>query len=148
MTIDWARELFEFYSEAFWRLVARLRYVAFEEAAIEDVGLKATFVYAYPSDEPSLADFEATCQTVERHGGRLSFVQLTCDSEELLRRVETPRRVEMKKLASADTMHRQMETLDYFQPLLGRAGLKIDNTDVLPDEVARRIAAHYGLTPP
>ena len=37
-----------------------------------------TFVYASKVDDETVASF---CEVVERHGGNVQFVQLTCDSE-------------------------------------------------------------------
>jgi hypothetical protein len=115
VTIDWAKTLFDFGTEPFWKLVVRLRQTIFEEAAAEGVSIVGTFVYAYPSDEPLRLATEAIWQDIASRGANLHFVQLTCEAPELLRRIEAPHRIEMQKLASAETLSEQMERWDYFR---------------------------------
>jgi hypothetical protein len=49
------------------------------------------------------------------------------------------------KMNSWDTAREDMARHDYFTPIPNRDSLRIDNTHLAPDVVARRIAAHYGL---
>jgi hypothetical protein len=113
-----------------------------EEAAQQGVDVVFTFVYAHPEDIPLV---EAICGPVERAGGRILFVQLRCAAEELDRRVVSEGRAAMEKISTVERLRRMSQRWDMSQAIPGRVSLIIDNTDVAPDEVARRIVEHYRL---
>jgi hypothetical protein len=143
VTIDCARAVLDFGSEAFWRLVFRLRFVAFEEAAREDVSLIFTLVYEHPSD---LDAIERICSTIEDAGGRMCFVQLVCSPVELEARIGSADRIAMGKLLSVEGLRRMLAESDLATPIPGRESLCIDTTHTLPGIAAEQIIAHYGLT--
>ena len=96
----------------------------------------------HPQDVPHV---ERMCGIFEARGGRALLVRLVCTREELERRLPQPGRVEAGKLASLETLRELTGRLDLFSPVPGRESLEIDNTDVAPEEVARRIIEHYRL---
>lgn len=142
VSIDCVRPVFDFGTRPFWDAVGKVRAAVIEEAAAAGVSLVFTFVYAHPSDAPHV---ERICGLVESGGGRALPVRLFCERDELERRVPRPDRVRRGKLASPDTLGELLARHDLFSPVGGRVSLEIDNTRVGPDEVARRIAAHYHL---
>ncbi len=85
LTVDVVRSLFAFGSEQFGRLTAQFRLALFREAALADLlGVIFTFVYARGVDD---AFVQQTIEAVEPHGGTVRFVLLTCEEQEVLRRV-------------------------------------------------------------
>lgn len=140
VSIDCARSVFDFGTPPFGRLVSIIRLAAFEEAAREGVSLVFTFVYAHPQDAPFV---ERVCETVERHGGRLCLVHLTCDTNVLERRLTAAGRERRGKLASTEVLRDLTERYDIFSPVAGRDSLSIDNTDLPPAEAAARIREHF-----
>jgi hypothetical protein len=72
------------------------------------------------------------------------LVQLVCAPDVLEGRVGGDDRREMQKLDSVEALRRFMSDKDYDSGYPG-TGLRIDNTDVPPDEVAWRIAEHFRL---
>jgi hypothetical protein len=125
------------------KLVTQIRHLVIEEAAREGVSLIFTFVYAHPLD----ADYvEIVCGLVERHGGSVDLVQLTCDAAVQEQRVGLGDRVG-RKLDSIVGLRRYMEEYDLSTAVPGRESLRLDTTDVAAAQTAARIAGKLGLLP-
>lgn len=88
-------------------------------------------------------------------GGKVCFVELEATQAERLRRNETPLRIAEKWpqrnvegsrafLLNADQTYQMNSRESFFYP---ERHLKIDNTTMEPDVVAREIAAHFALVP-
>jgi DNA polymerase III delta prime subunit len=142
-SISVVEPIFEFGTNAFHRLVIKIRLNIIEEAAKENInGLVFTFVYANPSDN---AFVDNVAQVVERHGGEVCFVQLCCDVVILEERVLSESRKSYRKIVTLETLKEVMERYDIFSPVPLRESLSIDNSDLLPQEVVERIITHYRL---
>ena len=142
VSIACAETVFDFGTKPFGRVVDVIRTTVFEEAARARVSLVFTFVYARPNDTPFV---ERVRELVESNGGRVLFVRLFCEREELERRLPHPERARAGKLASLDTLREVTSRYDIFSPVPDRESLELDNTTLAPDEVARRIIEHYHL---
>ena len=142
VSIRCADSVFEFGTEPFWRIVGAVRDAVFAEAAANGVSLVTTFVYSHPQDIPN---FERRCGAFEARGGRALLVRLTCDRDELERRLTRPGRAEAGKLASLEMFRELLGRHDLFSPFPGRESLEIENTALAPAEVAGLIASHYHL---
>lgn len=139
-SIDVVRRVFEFGDPAFWPLVMRFRFDMFEAAAMHAVDLITTAAYAHPEDTEA---FESHLAPVEKHGGRVLLVQLTCRMDVLETRIVSEGRA--NKMHSLEIARADISRKDYFTPLPGRESLRIDNSDLAPDAVARQIVAQFGL---
>jgi len=140
--IDLALTIFEFGAPGFWELVHEVRYLALDAAAAHDVPLLVTtFCYAEPDDREQFGQIE---EIVQRHGGELLPVFLSCSREEALRRVGNPDRVERRKISSGDHLIRELDRYDL--TAVPRADcLKLD-TGTNPAEVtAQKIVQHFAL---
>jgi AAA domain len=155
MTAEPVMRLFPLDSPPFRRLVTEFRQRIFEEyAAIDSRGLIFTFVWAL--DDPQDREFvETTMKTFTERGGSVCFVELEATQDERLRRNETPLRLAEKRpqrdiedsrafLLHADETYRMNSRDAFFYP---DRHLKIDNTALTPEIVARRIAEHFSLMP-
>jgi len=155
MTVDPVMRLFPLESPAFRRLVTEFRGRIFEEYAATDAkGLIFTFVWVL--DDPRDAAFvDSTVRTFTSRGGNVCFVELGATQAERLRSNETPLRLAEKWpqrdiegsrafLVEADQKY-QMNSRDAF--CYPDRHLKIDNTVMEPEIVARRIAEHFALVP-
>jgi hypothetical protein len=142
VSIDWAARFFEFGHPAFWNLVHTFRDAVFEECAREGVDLIFTFVYAHDED---LVHVQRRFDIIERHGGNIYLVQLSCDLLTLEGRVDGVDRVERGKLATIEGLQALLEARDLSTPIPGRHSLSIDNSELAPDEVALRIVKAFGL---
>jgi chloramphenicol 3-O-phosphotransferase len=143
LTFDLAAALFEPFSRPFGVLCDELRMRTFAIAAEQGLeGLIFTFVYAYPHDDGFV---DRVREVIEAAGGRVRFVQLVCQSEELMARVQAPDRRQFGKLSSPETLAEVLTQWDLDTPVTGSDTLRIDNTEMSPSEVARRIVEGLGL---
>jgi hypothetical protein len=140
--IDLARTIFDFGAPGFWELVHSVRYAAFDAAAEHGVSLVVTtFCYAEPEDRAQYEKFE---EIMQRRGGELLPVFLHCSREEAARRIGNPDRVERRKMTSAESLSRYLDSYN-FSPLPRLDCLKLD-TEVKPAEAtAREIINHFAL---
>jgi hypothetical protein len=155
MSADPVIRLFPFESAPYRRLVTEFRRRIFEEyAAHGSGGLIFTFVWAfnYPEDR---AFVDSTAELFTSRGGQVCFVELEATQSERLRRNATPLRIAEKwpqrnvagsraNLLDADQKYEMNTRGSFFYP---DRHLKIDNTMLEPDVVARKIAAHFSLAP-
>lgn len=131
-----------------------IREKAFELAVKHNVDLIFTYVCAF--DVPEEKDYTTKLKDLfEQSGGRFFFVELSADLETRLARNETPHRME-RKASKRDVAWSRANLLgDAEKYRLNSAEgetwfenhLKIDNTNLTPDEVADRIIAAFHLTP-
>ncbi|HEU4453708.1 MAG TPA: AAA family ATPase [Longimicrobium sp.] len=154
MTIDLVLRFFPFGSPPFGRLNTEFRRRIFEEVAESGLpGLIFTYVWAldHPGDREHV---DGLADIFRRRGAEVCYVELAATQEERLRRNETELRLAEKRpkrdlefsrrnLLAIDEKHR-VNTVDgdFFYP---EHHLRIDNTHLAPDEVARRIVEAFGL---
>jgi hypothetical protein len=152
-TIELVLQFFPFGSPPFNRLVGQFRRRIMEEVAASGLpGLIFTYVWAFDVEHDALFVREMAA-IFEARGGRVLYVELQATLEERLRRNVTELRLAHKP--SKRNLARARETLldaearyqlhsgDRFH---GRADyLRIENTDLAPEEVAERIIAHFAL---
>jgi hypothetical protein len=153
MSVDPIVRLFPFGSPAYGRLVTEFRRRVFEEFSSSDQpGLIFTFVWAL-DDEEDRRFVDWTTKTFTDKGADAWFVELEASQEERLRRNETPLRLSEKRtkrdieasranLLDADRRYQLNTSSPFFYPA---QHLKVDNTRLAPDVVARRIVEHFGL---
>lgn len=152
-TIDLALRFFEFGSPPFQRLVGEFRRRIFEEVAAGDLpGLIFTYVWAFddPRDEAAVREY---AEIFESRGGRAYYVELQATQDERLRRNETELRLAEKPFKrDLEKSRQQLLDLDarYQLNSQGRfAGrpdyLHIDNTNLVPADVADRVIRAFGL---
>lgn len=153
MTIDLVLRFFPFGEPAFHRLVTEFRTRIFEEVAASDLpGLIFTYVWALDR-EGDRKHVDGLCEVFRARGARIHFVELYATLDERLRRNATELRLAEKRpkrdvaastrnLLEAETAYRLNTDGDFFYP---QHHLRIDNTHLPPDAVARQIAEHFGL---
>ena len=73
------------------------------------------------------------------------FALLTCEEEELLRRVGEVSRGAFGKLRDAAFVHALCQQHELATPVPRRESLVLDTTHLAAPEAARQIAAHYSL---
>ena len=142
LTIDCTEPVFEFGSEAFWRINVRLRAEVIAEAAREDIDVIHTFVYAKGADDEY---FRQLMAAAEDNGGEVHLVLLHCRNEVRKERIVAESRVRMRKLTDPDSVDTSQQRNDLLSPFDESRTLIIDTSDISPDEAAGLIADHYGL---
>ena len=142
LTIDCTEPVFDFGTEAFWRINVRLRCEVIAEAARQDIDVVHTFVYAKGQDDEYFRDLIAAA---EDNGGEVHLVLMRCSDDERKRRIVDESRVRMRKLTDANSVDTTQQRNDLLSPLPGRETLIIENTDLTVDQAADRIIKEFGL---
>jgi hypothetical protein len=151
-TIEPLLDVFEYGTPPFMRLLGEFRLRVLEEAA--EAGTNLVFTYVWDLDD------ERDAAAVRRHlrpfadaGRRIVFVELSAGLQMRLERNRTEYRLAEKKskrdLAWSDGNVREMEQylMNTDRPSTGDSvlarypHLRIDNTDLLPEDVAARVLA-------
>lgn len=154
MTIDLVLSFFDFGQPPFHRLVSEFRRRIFEEVVSSDLpGLIFTFVWAL-DQESDRAFIEQSCDIFREKGARVYFVELDASLEERLRRNESKFRLSQKPpkrdveksrehLLEDDKKYKLNSDGDFFHQ---DNYLKINNTDVTAEKVARMIVDEFGFS--
>lgn len=141
LVVDAVAAVFPFGSPEFRRLRERFWLETFDAAA--QAGRSLIFTFAPEATVGPTFPQEAAAR-VERHGGRVRFVALTCPPDELARRVDNADRAAFGKLRDADLFRRLRADGAFDYPQIA-SELTIDTAGILPDKAAERIAAHLQL---
>lgn len=99
-------------------------------------------MYAHLVDDEHVAQLVAAS---EGNGTEVTLVQLAPSDAELDRRVRAASRIGTEKITDPATLRRLMIQYDLRTPARA-SDLTIDNSSLTPDDVARVIADHAGLT--
>ncbi len=150
MTIEPVIEIFGKYDG---RIVNRLREVIFEEFAKSDCeGMIFTFVWAF--DQQSDWDYVDHVSTLFKdQGAEVYYAELVADQGTLLQRNETENRLKHKaSKRDIDFSKNNLLENDIKYRLVSNEGeisyenyIKIDNTNLAPEEVAKMIKEHFSL---
>ena len=142
LTVDLLLSIFDFGSKPFVLLREQIWLSVFREAARRKVSLIFTF-----NPERTVRDsfIPATIEAIESEGGSVEFVQLTCSEQELARRLVNPSRSQYGKLASLERYHDLKNSGAFDFADIDQTALRIDTTELAPDDTARLIATHFSL---
>lgn len=135
LTVDLVSSIFPFGSEPFITLREQIWLAVLGEAVRNNVSLIFTFNPERTVREGFVSD---VLHTVERAGGSVIFVELTCTEEELERRIEDASRREFGKLASVEQYQTLKDQGAFHFPKLPE-GISVDTTNQLPADAARLI---------
>jgi hypothetical protein len=153
MTIDMILEFFPYGHEKFSRLVSEFRQRIFEEVATSDLpGMIFTYVWAldHASDKEQVDSY---CQIFKQQGANIYFVELEADLSQRLERNKSEFRLS-KKTSKRDTSRSEKNLLqteeqykmntdgDFFYE---ENYVKINNTELSPEETAKRIVEAFGF---
>lgn len=153
MTIELVVKFFDYSTDVAKRLVALFREEMFKAVAESDLeGMIFTYVWGFDL-ESEWAYIDKVCEIFESRGGEVCFVELEANIEERLKRNTHPNRLE-HKASKRDTEASKKRLLDAYETyrvnshpgeITREAYLRIDNTDVPAQEVARRIKERFLL---
>ncbi|MBR2660449.1 MAG: AAA family ATPase [Clostridia bacterium] len=152
-SIELSDRIFGFATPAQKELSESVRESVFSLAVKHGVDLIFTYVCAF--DEPEEREYLTQLKDLfERGGGQFYLVELSADLETRLARNETPHRME-RKASKKDVAWSRADLLRSSERyrLNTNEGetwfehhLKIDNTNLTPDEVADRVISAWNLT--
>ena len=142
LTVDLVTAVFDFGTPAFILLRERIWLAVFREAAERNVSLIFTV-----SPESTVREqfIPEAIDAVEPAGGRVIFVELTCASDEIEQRIESPSRSGFGKLRSIEQYRELQQSGAFDFPRLPNSGLSLDTTSRTPKEVAQLIVGHFSL---
>ena len=154
MSIELALKLFDFGTPEFRALNETIRKTVFEQFATGDLpGL--IFTYMMDFDQPSeFAYLNEIIELFSSHGADCHVVELCADFEERLARNKSENRLAQKESKrNVERSEAEMRHTQATHRLNSREGeilpfesyLKIDNTHLAPDEVAKMIKEHFGI---
>ena len=135
--------------EGIWGLIEQVRgaiLTAIEEHAPPAWSFIFTnYITAQEAGQGSVAaDYlDRLDRLASRRGCNLNIVRLTCEVDELCRRVANPERRERLKTTSADWAREAAKTYSLYMPA-GTRALTLDTTRLSPPETARSILEHFG----
>jgi shikimate kinase len=145
VTLNMLTPMFKFGTPEFFKLSDKIRLDVFEEAARQNIpGLVFTWVYNKAVGDDEFA--RQVQQAVTSHGGEVKFIQIYCDKDELLRRVNTEHRKDMQKLADAEELRELLENKgDFLSPLESVPSVRIDNTHLSVEEALAQVLSAAGI---
>ena len=154
MSIELSLKLFDFGTPEFRALNETIRKTVFEQFAASDLpGL--IFTYMMDFDRPSeFAYLNEIIELFSSHGADCHVVELCADFEERLVRNKSENRLAQKESKrNVERSEAEMRHTQATHRLNSREGeilpfesyLKIDNTHLAPDEVAKMIKEHFGI---
>ena len=152
-SIEVSDKIFERGSDAQKELNKVIRAAAFEIAIKYDIDMIFTFVTAFDSLE-DIEYLNNLRKMFEATGGQFYFVELEADVKTRLERNITPHRLESKYTKNdIETSERDLlETMKKYRlnsndgELICPNHLKINNTNLEPEEVARTVVEKFGLS--
>ena len=136
LAVDAAKSLFAFGTAEFKNLRAAVWRAAFREAA----AVRHSFVFTFHPEatvDPSL--IEELVEVVQSGGGKVHFVELTCSTDTVLRRLAEPSRMKFEKLTDP-VLYQELDRQGAFDfPPLPPPLLKIDTEVMAPNAAAQEI---------
>lgn len=153
MSIDFVTPFFSYSTDAGKRLIGMIREGIFTEMAKSDQeGLIFTYIWAF--DLQSEWDYvEKVSNIFESEGGTVYLVELVADMEERIKRNKTPHRLnhKPKKRDLEWSENDLISTMEKYRmtsnegEIKNENYIKIDNTDLSADEVAKIIKDKFSL---
>ena len=143
LVVDMLLAVFEFGSPPFVELREATWVQVVERAAQEHL---PGFIFTFTPERTVRPEFIGkVAATVEKAGGEVLLVQLTCPEEELERRLEDQSRAEFGKLRSLKLYRQLRDDGAFVFPPLPNTGLTIDTSKSDPNESADQIIGYFGL---
>lgn len=143
LTHDLACVLFDEGTDGFKQFCEHLRYEFFTKAIQERTpGLIFTFGYRANSSNSFV---KQVVHIVESGGGRVYFVQLKCSPKKSMERVVSETRKCFRKSTTVDELRKEMAQKEFNQSIPWVNSFLIDNSDIEPDKVAKKIVEIFDL---
>ena len=153
MTIDLVANFFDYGTPQAKRLVSLFRQEIFEEVSKSDLdGMIFTYVWAF--DQQADWDYvDNVCNLFESRGSEVYFVELEADFDVRIERNKTPNRLANKPtkrdIQRSESIFRYTEEkyrLNSYEGEINRTNyLRINNTDMPPEEAAKMIKGYFSL---
>lgn len=125
-----------------YALVDRIRVDVLDYCSRNNTDLIFTYVYEGSDDDANVRKYT---DVVESNGGEVCFVEITASKEDLMDRVDSEARKKYKKLTDPEVMDELTRDMSIYSiPFVDP--LKINSSLSSPEQSARAIADHLGIT--
>lgn len=132
LTVDLAKGVFDYGTEPFWSLIHKIRLDVFEKTAKENIsGMIFTYVYEKDSDDKFI---KQVIEKIESNGGEIIFIQIYCDKQILLKRVNEESRKEFQKVKTEEGLLGMLNSGDLLSSISFIKNNKIDNTNLTVEQ--------------
>lgn len=141
LVADLVTSVFEFETTQFTDLSMEFKYKIVEEAAKSNTSLIMTLVYGVETIKGSREDefIKGLIARVERYGGEIVFVKLTCSKEEQLKRLGDESRKMFKKIKDPEVLKKVEAACKLDEKIAFVDSLVIDNTNLSAEDTAQKI---------
>jgi shikimate kinase len=143
ISIRFVQSIFEFGTKTFQRLTTRYRLEMIEEATKAGIDTIFTFVYGKGEDDRFV---KLVLRKVRSKGGIVCFVRLSCDREELVRRVKANERRKMGKVGTPKMLNELFRRYKLDSEIPFQRSLSIDTTNRTPKSAAKAIILEFKLS--
>lgn len=142
LSVDLVESIFEFGTLPFIDLREEIWLTVFKRVVAANLnGMIFTFAF----DRTVRAEFiEKTQEVIERARGEVLFVELTCSTEELERRIEHPSRQRFGKISSAVQFRELQASGAFVDPGIPKNRLVLDTTELSASDAANSIVSKLG----
>lgn len=145
---DLAISLFDRGSPPANKLNQEIRTLTYRSAAENKLdGVITTFVYHHDQSRREKRCISEYKRAIQKHGGEIFLVRLSCAMQALRQRVINPSRLKAAKISSVEKLEEELENQNLTDEITvnGVKSLHIDNTNVTPENVARMIKSYFCL---
>ena len=143
VSIQFVQSIFDFGTRPFLRLLDKYRLDMLEEAAKNGVDTIFTFVYSKDAGDDLFV--KQVIKKIEAHDGKVLFVRLHCERQELIRRVKLRQRRKMGKVSKAKRLNDMFRNYKLDFEIPHQKSLSIDTTKEHAKNSAKLIANHFNL---
>jgi hypothetical protein len=143
LVVDLVESVFEFGSEPFVQLREKIWLDVFSQAV--EANLKG-LIFTFAFDRTVQSSFiKHTQDLMARSGNEILFVELSCSTEELERRIEHPSRQEFGKLTEVTRFRELRDAGAFVDPGIPTDRLVVDTTKLSASDAAQLIMNKLGL---
>ena len=143
LTVDLLLAVFPFGSKEFVDLREQVWLSVIEAAAASNIaGLIFTF---NPENSVRQGFVDAVQSAIAKRSGTVEFVEILCDDAILEKRLDAPKRREMRKLLSVELFRKLRAEGVFDSPRMPAPQLRVDTTQQSPRESAEQIIESLGL---
>ncbi len=143
LVIDLINSIFDRNDKMFWELIDSYRLDLVEKAAVKKInGLILTTVNIKNQDDLFIKNL---IKINEKNSGKTYFIQLTCDINEIKKRLGAKSRNKYGKLTNVKVFEEFISKNEVLESIPFVESLKINNTSISPEETATIIKKHYGF---
>lgn len=124
-----------------YELVDKIRYEIFDYCSKNNTDIIFTYVYEGSEDDQNIKDF---INIIENNNGKVNFIELTADRQDLIDRVSNESRTRYKKLTDPIKMKEITEDMSiYSMPFVD--AIKINTSKLSPEEAVSIIIDSFKI---